>query len=42
MNYLHRNSSSGLSLASNRGGPGSNSHVGFVVNKVTLGQVFSE
>jgi hypothetical protein len=36
-------SSGGYSLASHRGGPGSSSGlVGFVVNKVTLGQVFSE
>jgi hypothetical protein len=32
---------SGYSLASHRGGPGS-SHVGFVVDKVALGRVFSE
>jgi hypothetical protein len=40
-----RHSSSGWSLASHRGDPGSNpgsSHVGFVVDKVAVGQVFSE
>jgi hypothetical protein len=36
-------SSSGYSPASHRGGPGSiPGHVGFVVDKVALGQVFSE
>jgi hypothetical protein len=35
---------SGKSLASHRGGPGSRPgmHVGFVVDKAALGQVFSE
>jgi hypothetical protein len=39
-----RHSSGGYSPASHRGGPGSipSGHVGFVVDKVALGQVFSE